>query len=93
VFSSNCDHRFEDLFLAKQKLDFDRLRSVCATQKPKHIVEFGCNSGLLLQYMTIELGGIKSSIGIEINAKQVLQNQESSQFDSRINFVTADGGE
>ena len=92
-FSKNCDHRFEDLFLAKQKLDFDQLRLVWETQQPKHIVEFGCNSGLLLQYMTTELEGVESSIGIEINAEQVRQNQESSQFDSRISFLTADGGE
>ena len=92
-FSKNCDHRFEDLFLAKQKLDFDQLRSIWETQRPKHIVEFGCNSGLLLQYMTTELEGVESSTGIEINAEQVRQNQESSQFDSHINFITADGGE
>jgi hypothetical protein len=92
VFSENCDHRFEDLFLAKQKVDFDQLRSVCQSRQSQHIVEFGCNSGLLLQYMTTELGGIQSSTGIEINAEQVQQNQQSSDFDSRINFVTADGG-
>ncbi len=92
-FSKNCDHRFVDLFLSKQQVDFDQLRSVWETQHPKQIVEFGCNSGLLLQYMTSELEGVESSIGIEINAEQVRQNQESSQFESRINFVTADGGE
>jgi trans-aconitate methyltransferase len=93
VFSKNCDHRFEDLFLAKQKIDFDHLRSICEKNQPKHIVEFGCNSGLLLQYMTTELQGIDSSTGIEINADQVRQNQSSSQFDSRIEFANADGGE
>lgn len=93
VFSKNCDHRFEDLFLAKQKIDFDHLRSICQKNQPKHIVEFGCNSGLLLQYMTTELQGIDSSTGIEINADQVRQNQSSSQFDSRIEFANADGGE
>lgn len=92
IFSKNCDHRFEDLFLSKQKLDFDQLRQVWNEKQPKHIVEFGCNSGLLLQYMTTELGGVESSTGIEINAEQVRQNQESSEFDSRINFCNADGG-
>jgi hypothetical protein len=93
VFSKNCDHRFEDLFLSKQKLDFDQLRQVWNQKQPKHIVEFGCNSGLLLQYMTTELEGVTASTGIEINAEQVRQNQESSEFDSRINFCNADGGE
>ena len=93
VFSNNCDHRFEDLFLAKQKEDFDRLRSIWESQQPQHIVEFGCNSGLLLQYMTTELSGVKTSTGIEINAEQVCKNQESSKFDSRIQFSNADGGE
>ena len=92
VFSKNCDHRFEDLFLSKQKLDFDQLRQVWNQKQPKHIVEFGCNSGLLLQHMTTELDGVHSSTGIEINAEQVRQNQESSEFDSRINFLNADGG-
>ena len=93
VFSKNCDHRFEDLFLSKQKEDFDQLRAIWESQQPQHIVEFGCNSGLLLQYMTTELGGAKTSTGIEINAEQVRQNQESSEFDSRIEFLNADGGE
>jgi hypothetical protein len=93
VFSKNCDHRFEDLFLSKQELDFEQLRQVWNQKQPKHIVEFGCNSGLLLQYMTTELEGVTVSTGIEINAEQVRQNQESSEFDSRINFCNADGGE
>ena len=92
-FSGNCDHRFEDLFLEKQKTDFDKLRSIWGACQPQHIVEFGCNSGLLLQYMTTELAGVKSSTGIEINAEQVRQNQTSSTFDSRIEFSNADGGE
>ena len=82
VFSKNCDHRFEDLFLSKQKMDFDRLRDIWNERQPKHIVEFGCNSGLLLQHMTTELGGVESSTGIEINAEQVRKNQESSEFDA-----------
>ena len=92
VFSSNCDHRFEDLFLAKQQVDFERLQSLCDSRSPKHIVEFGCNSGLLLQHMTKELGGIETGTGIEINAEQVKKNQGSSKFDTRISFVNADGG-
>ena len=93
LFSKNCDHRFEDLFLAKQQPDFDKLRSVWESQPLNNIVEFGCNSGLLLQYMTTELAGLQSATGIEINAQQVRQNQESTEFDSRIEFSNADGGE
>ena len=90
AFSTNCDHRFEDLFLAKQKVDFDHLRGIWQTQRPKQIVEIGCNSGLLLQYLTTELDGVEKSTGIEINAEQVRLNQQSSKFDSRVNFVNAD---
>ena len=93
IFSKNCDHRFEDLFLAKQKIDFDKLRCVWESHQLNHIVEFGCNSGLLLQYMTTELAGLQSSTGIEVNATQVRQNQQSNKFDSRIKFWNADGGE
>lgn len=92
VFSKNCDHRFHDLFLAKQESDFKQLQSICKVRKPKQIVEFGCNSGLLLQFMTTELSGVESSTGIEINADQVKRNQASSKFDPRIKFVNADGG-
>lgn len=93
LFSKNCDHRFNDLFLSKQKLDFEKLREVWGLNQPKHIVEFGCNSGLLLQYMTTTLDGVQSSSGIEINRKQYQQNVESSEFDSRINFFNAEGGQ
>ena len=75
VFATNCEHRFEDLFLEKQKPDLQQLRLIWKQQRPKHIVEFGCNSGLLLQYMTSELSGVLSSTGIEINAEQVRQNR------------------
>jgi len=92
VFSENCDHRFEDLFLAKQVADFDILQQVWAERKPEHIVEFGCNSGLLLNYLTKNLPGVISSTGIEINADQVKRNQQSSSFDGRIAFECADGG-
>lgn len=92
VFSKNCDHRFEDLFLSKQKSDFDQLRTLWGKQRPKHIVEFGCNSGRLLQYMTTELPGVETSIGIEINAEQFHENQTSSRFDSRVSFVNEDAG-
>ena len=93
VFSTNCDHRFKDLFLSKQKLDFDQLRLIWKQQQPKHIVEFGCSSGLLLQHMTTQLANVETSVGIEINAEQVRKNQQSSRFDSRISFVNTDGGE
>lgn len=93
VFSQNCDHRFEDLFLARQKPDFDQIRTLWKQHQPEHIVEFGCNSGLLLNYMTSQLDGVKSATGIEINKEQVQQNQASSQLDPRINFVHADGGQ
>ena len=93
VFSKNCDHRFDDLFLAKQKEDFDQLCEVWESHRPHHIVEFGCNSGLLLQYMTTKLPGVESSTGIEINAEQVGKNQASDRFDKRIKFVNSDGGD
>ena len=92
-FSQNCDHRFEDLFLAKQKIEFDQLREVWNQLRPKHIIEFGCNSGLLLNYLTTQLEGVQSSTGIEINAQQVQQNQASDSFDPRIQFTATEGGE
>ncbi|MDB2686828.1 class I SAM-dependent methyltransferase [Mariniblastus sp.] len=92
-FSTNCDHRFQDLFLVKQKQDFEKLRAVWEVSQLNQIVEFGCNSGLLLQYMTTELPGLQSSTGIEINAHQVRQNQQSTEFDSRIEFSNEEGGQ
>ncbi len=93
VFSENCDHRFEELFLAKQAAELSVLQEMWLTRKPEHIVEFGCNSGLLLNYLTKNLLGVISATGIEINAEQVQRNQESDSLDDRIQFECADGGQ
>lgn len=91
VFAENCDHRFEQMFLAKQKLDFDRLLQICSIRCPDQIVEFGCNSGLLLNYMVQQLPNIKSALGIDINQQQIQRNREANHFDPRIQFLAADG--
>lgn len=93
AFAENCDHRFEDLFLGRQQPDFLRLREQWDQYRPEHIVELGCNSGLLLSYLTTELPDVASAIGIEINADQVRRNQDSNRFDPRIDFVCADGAD
>ncbi|MFK7766934.1 MAG: methyltransferase domain-containing protein [Mariniblastus sp.] len=94
VFAKNCDHRFEDLFLSKQKEDFDALQALWnSVGGIDRIVEFGCNSGLVLNYLTQNLDGVKSATGIEINQNQVDANQASEGFDSRVKFECADGGD
>lgn len=93
VFSSNCDHRFQDLFLNQQKEDFIALQNQWRSNDLNRIVEFGCNSGLVLNYLTQNLQGVIQSLGIEINQSQVDANKNSNQFDNRINFYCADGGD
>lgn len=93
VFSDNCDHRFEDLFLAKQKVDYEVLRNLCIERRPSELAEFGCNSGLLLNYLTRNLPNIGKATGIEINREQVQRNQNSSRFDNRIQFSCSEGGD
>ncbi len=93
VFSQNCDHRFEDVFLAKQQIDFEQLKRVWNEIRPDHIVEFGCCSGLVLNYLTQHLPNVKSATGIEINAQQVSRNQASNDFDPRVSFACADGAD
>ena len=93
VFADNCDHRFNDLFLTKQAEDFQRLQEVWLQQSHPNIVEFGCNSGLLLNHLTKNLADVKAATGIELNADQVRRNQQSDDFDSRINFLQADAGQ
>lgn len=93
VFAQNCDHRFEDVFLAKQKADFEALKKVWSGSQAKHIVEFGCSSGLVLDYLTRKLPEVESAIGIEINADQVRRNQASDRFDPRVTFEQADGAQ
>ena len=88
-FSTNCDHRFEDLFLAKQAEDFQALRSYWEQYQPQQIVEFGCNSGLLLNYLVNQLDGVESATGVEINARQVEQNKTSDSLDRHIQFECA----
>ena len=93
VFSENCDHRFEQMFLGQQLEDFEKLVEVCEMKRPSHITEFGCNSGLLLNHMVKRLPHVESAVGIDINAQQIQQNQNANHFDSRINFLTADGAD
>ncbi|GAB5405131.1 MAG: hypothetical protein Aurels2KO_33620 [Aureliella sp.] len=90
-FSGNCDHRFEDLFLAKQQVDFRALQEALVHQPCSRIVELGANSGLLLQHLTTKLDGIESATGIDINQAQVERNLASGRFDPRIEFLCADG--
>ncbi len=91
VFAENCDHRFEQMFIANQKPDFEQLLKICATRKPKKIVEFGCNSGLLLNYMVKQIPGIESAIGIDINQQQIERNQQADHFEPIIQFLVHDG--
>ena len=93
VFSSNCDHRFESLFLQRQKQDFEALLKVWKHSDIRRIVEFGCNSGLLLNYLTKHLPGVEAAVGLEINEDQVAANQQSISFERRIRFVCDDAGE
>ena len=92
-FSDNCDHRFQDLFLTQQATDFNQLLTIWRENPRERIVEFGCNSGLLLNHLTTHLDQVQSSIGIEINSDQVRRNQQSDKFDPRVNFLHADGGQ
>ena len=91
VFAENCDHRFEQMFLKQQKADFEQLLKICETKKPEQIVEFGCNSGLLLDYMVKEIPDIQSAVGIDINRQQIERNQQAGHFDPRIEFLACDG--
>jgi len=75
VFADNCDHRFEEMFLSEQKVDFELLQEVCATRRPQRIVEFGCNSGLLLNHMVQQIPGIQSAVGIDINGPSGLNDE------------------
>lgn len=93
AFSSNCDHRFEELFLQRQKEDFEVLLDLWEQSEVHRIVEFGCNSGLLLNYLAKELPGVEEAIGLEINEEQVKANEQVDSFDSRIRFVCGDASE
>ncbi len=91
AFSGNCDHRFEDLFLAKQQQDYQQLESVLEQFPCSQIVELGANSGLLLQHLTTNLPGIERAIGIDINQEQISRNVAADHFDPRIQFLCTDG--
>lgn len=90
VFSQNCDHRFNDLFLSKQRLDYEKLSEIWSELRPDKIVEFGCNSGLLLNYLTQNLPDVYRAIGIDINATQIQANLASGNFDRRVSFECED---
>jgi len=92
VFSSNCDHRFDNLFLARQAEDLAVLQKYWRKSECKHIVEIGCCSGLHLQHLTTTLSGVESAIGIDINSTQIQANSKNPKFHSRIKFLSTDGG-
>jgi len=76
VFSTNCDHRFQTHFLAKQKTDFEAIAHAWQTNESlRNIIEIGTCSGLLLQYLNENLDGIQSIAGIDINETQIHENQ------------------
>jgi SAM-dependent methyltransferase len=91
VFAENCDHRFEELFLGRQSDDFHQLQLICQQRRPLHIVEFGCNSGVVLNYMVKNLPSIQTAVGIDINRLQIQRNLKANHFDPRIEFLAADG--
>lgn len=93
LFSSKFEYRFEDLFLARQGEDFLALQNLWNQSGVNQIVEFGCNSGLLLQFLTQQLAGVRTATGIELNQHQVDENLASKTFDTRVNFACADAGE
>ncbi len=93
VFSSNCDHRFEDLFLTRQAADLKLLQKYWSQSRLKHIVEIGCCSGLHLQHLVTKLPRVETAVGIDINPAQIQANIENSKFDPRIKFFAGDGGQ
>ena len=90
-YASNCDHRFNDLFLVRQREDFEALAKAWQQFAGNQIVEIGANSGLLLDYLTKHLAGVTRSVGIDINQEQIQCNQASALFDPRLRFLCADG--
>jgi hypothetical protein len=93
VFSSNCDHRFHDLFLGRQQADIVALLQEWERSDLTQVVEFGCNSGLVLDYLCRHLTGVQQADGVEINQSQVEANKGAVNLDSKINFHCADGGQ
>ena len=91
VFSENCDHRFEDLFLNLQSEDLKVLFDEWEGSSCDKIIEIGCCSGQHLQYLTTQLIDVQSAIGIDLNAEQIQTNIDNARFDKRISFHCADG--
>ena len=79
--------------MSQQQEDFAALREQWQSSTLNRIVEFGCNSGLLLNFLTQNLDGVTHSQGIDINQTQIDANNAAKEFDNRIEFGCADGGE
>ena len=93
VFASNCGHRFNDLFLRKQAVEFSVLQEHWSRREHDSIVEFGCSSGLLLNHLVTELGEVECAYGIDLNQSQIELNRRSPAFDRRIRFECEDAEE
>ena len=80
VFSGNCNHRFQDLFLAKQQPDFLTLKAHLESQPNiKRIVEIGTCSGLFLEYLVNHLPQIRQAVGLDINKQQIAANLQKEK--------------
>jgi hypothetical protein len=75
VFSRNCDHRFQDLFLARQQPDFQALKfHLAAHPNIDRIVEIGTCSGLFLEFLVSSFPQIRQAVGLDINEEQIAAN-------------------
>ena len=90
AFATNCDHRFNDLFLDKQLPDFNRLKKLLSVQPSiNRVVEVGTSSGLFMEYLLENLEHINSAVGIDINETQIRKNQFLNKL-SNVEYVAAD---
>ena len=81
--------RFEQVFLARHHTIIAPLRSAAATMEARGLVEIGCGSGQLLDYLATQLPQLERLIGLDLSTDQVALNRRRTN-DSRIEYYRAD---
>ena len=84
--------RFEQVFLARHHAIVAPLRRAAATMGARGLVEIGCGSGQLLDYLAPQLPQLERLIGLDLSADQVALNRRRTS-DSRIEYHCADATE
>ncbi len=81
--------RFEQTFLTRHHVIIAPLQNVAAEMRARGLVEIGCGSGQLLDYLATQFPALDRLVGLDLNADQIALNRRRAS-DARIEYHCAD---